>query len=122
MSLTTGGVTIDCADPRALSEFWTAALGYEITADFDDFLFLGPIGSELGAAEYLGLQRVPEERAGKNRVHIDFHADDRSAEVERLVSLGAAVAGEHSVPGYAWSVLSDPEGNVFCVGAPISEA
>jgi predicted enzyme related to lactoylglutathione lyase len=52
---------------------------------------------------------------GKNRVHLDFHADDREVEVARLVGLGATVHGEQQVPGLRWTVLADPEGNEFCV-------
>ena len=44
-------------------------------------------------------------------------ADDRDAEVERLVALGARRAdigqGQQS-----WVVLADPEGNEFCVLGP----
>jgi predicted enzyme related to lactoylglutathione lyase len=63
----------------------------------------------------IGLQQVPEERVGKNRVHLDWHCDDRLAEVERLTKLGATVVAEESVPGLTWTVLTDPDGNEFCV-------
>ena len=57
---------------------------------------------------------VPEEKTTKNRLHLDFRPDDRDAEVERLLALGATRAdvgqGEQS-----WVVLADPEGNEFCV-------
>ncbi|MGW5049980.1 VOC family protein [Actinokineospora sp. NPDC004072] len=116
MSMEIGGVTIDCADPRKLAEFWTEALGYEIGMDHEgEFVFLKPRGAAEGEAAYLGLQRVAEPKPGKNRVHLDFHADDRRAEVERLVALGATELGEHTVPGLTWTVLADPEGNEFCV-------
>ena len=39
-----------------------------------------------------------------------------SEPVERLVALGASVVEEHQIPGFAWTVLRDPEGNEFCVG------
>lgn len=110
-----GGVTIDCANPRKLAEFWTEALGTTVGDDYGgEYVFLNPTSEN---APYVGLQRVPEERAGKNRVHIDFRTDDRAGEVERLVKLGATFVAEHSVPGLAWSVLQDPEGNEFCVGS-----
>jgi len=106
-------ITIDCAEPRALARFWTAALGTTVAQDHGgEFLVLAP--PPAGGLP-LGLQRVPEPRAGKNRVHVDFHGDDRGAEVKRLVELGAKEVGEHSVPGLAWTVLTDPEGNEFCV-------
>ncbi|CRK58553.1 hypothetical protein [Alloactinosynnema sp. L-07] len=118
MTIGLGGMTIDCADPRSLAKFWTAALDYEIGSDYEgEFIFLGPKGSKPGEAAYLGLQKVPEPRVGKNRAHIDFHTEDRTAEVDRLVSLGATVLAEHKVPGLTWSVLADPEGNEFCVGS-----
>jgi hypothetical protein len=58
---------------------------------------------------------VPEGRVGKNRPHLDFGTNDRSAEVERLIALGASEVEEHVVEGLEWTVLADPEGNIFCV-------
>ena len=114
MTIAMGGVTIDCSDPRGLAEFWSKALDYEVGQDYGDgeYLLLTPSGG----GGYIGLQRVPEKRAGKNRVHIDFSTPDRTAEVERLTALGATVVAEHTVPGLTWTVLQDPEGNEFCVG------
>ncbi|MQA25899.1 MAG: VOC family protein [Micromonosporaceae bacterium] len=114
MTITMGSITIDCSDPRGLAEFWTKALGYEVAQDHGDgeYLMLAPLGGGTG----LNFQRVPEPRTGKNRVHVDFAAEDRQAEVARLVGLAATVAAEHTVPGFGWTVLQDPEGNEFCVG------
>jgi hypothetical protein len=57
---------------------------------------------------------VPEAKTHKNRLHPDFRPDDRDAEVERLLALGARRVdigqGEQS-----WVVLADPEGNEFCI-------
>ncbi|SER95655.1 VOC family protein [Actinokineospora terrae] len=118
MTIGIAGVTIDCADPRTLAAFWTRALGFEVAQDFGgEFMFLGPAGARQGEAVFVGLQRVPEERAGKNRVHLDFTTADRAAEVARLVDLGAVEVGAHDVPGLSWTVLQDPEGNEFCVGS-----
>jgi hypothetical protein len=109
-------ITIDCADPRALAEFWTKALDLEIAFDADGhFVQLNsPANPE---RPNLNLQKVPEERAGKNRVHVDFHTEDREGEVGRLVALGATRGADHTVPGLTWTVLQDPEGNEFCVGS-----
>ncbi|WP_018685948.1 VOC family protein [Actinokineospora enzanensis] len=117
MSISIAGATIDCADPRTLAAFWTQALGYEIQADYEgEFIFLAPTDPN-GPSTFVGLQRVPEPKLGKNRVHLDFHTEDRPAEVARLVALGATAHGEHSVPGMTWTVLTDPENNEFCVGS-----
>ncbi|MCX4394696.1 MULTISPECIES: VOC family protein [unclassified Streptomyces] len=62
-------------------------------------------------------QRVPEAKTVKNRLHLDVHAgpERREAEVERLVGLGATVLREVAEQGGTWVVLTDPEGNEFCV-------
>ena len=49
-------------------------------------------------------------------MHVDLSGGSRADEVPRLVGLGAAILGEHQMPGLAWTVLADPEGNEFCVG------
>jgi len=57
---------------------------------------------------------VSDPKVNKNRLHLDFRPDDRDAEVERLLALGAKRAdvgkGEQSCV-----VLTDPEGNEFCM-------
>ena len=45
-----------------------------------------PAPDEVPGLLFLG---VPEAKTGKNRLHLDFRPDDRDAEVERLLSLGA---------------------------------
>jgi len=112
MALTPKMVTIDCADPQRLATFWAEATGYQVAHAWPTFVVLTP---SVGEGVALGLQQVPEPRTGKNRVHLDWHSDDRPAEVERLVKLGASVLGEQSTPGLAWTILADPEGNEFCV-------
>jgi len=109
MSLRIKDVTVDCADPPKPAAWWAQALGGSVTADFGFYAFVE--GGGLG----MGFQKVPEERSGKNSVHVDLAASDRAAEIERLVGLGAAQVAEHTVPGLAWTVLRDPEGNEFCV-------
>jgi predicted enzyme related to lactoylglutathione lyase len=109
-------VTIDCTDPRSLAEFWTKALGLEVVFEAEGW-FTQLRSPDDPAQPAIGLQKVPETRAGKNRVHVDFTTDDREGEIERLVALGATRGEEHTVPGLTWTVLQDPEGNEFCVGS-----
>jgi len=116
MALTAEMVTIDCADPRALAGFWEKALDLRVVHDFGgEYLVLRGDG-----ALALGLQKVAEPRLGKNRLHLDLLASDGDwvGEVNRLIDLGARALEEHEIPGYAWTVLADPDGNEFCVGAP----
>ncbi|MBB4681929.1 putative enzyme related to lactoylglutathione lyase [Crossiella cryophila] len=112
VGLSIGMVTIDCADPQAQAGFWTQVLGASVAADYGDYVVLAPPGP---GATGIGLQRVPEERAGKNRVHIDLTGPDPDAQIERVVGLGARVLATHKVPGLTWTVLADPEGNEFCI-------
>jgi len=72
--------------------------------------------AEHGAGPELALQRVPEPKLGKNRMHIDLHVEDVDREVARLIALGATRrSGELVEVGFRWVVLGDPEGNEFCV-------
>ncbi|MBB5851696.1 VOC family protein [Amycolatopsis umgeniensis] len=113
MGIELGMITIDCADPRGLAAFWTKALGVEVDQDYEgEFLILHP---KVENGPVFAFQRVPEPRAGKNRVHMDFITEDRKKEVERLIELGAKTVEEHEMPGIAWTVLADPVGNEFCV-------
>ncbi|MBN6033319.1 VOC family protein [Amycolatopsis sp. 195334CR] len=114
MTVQLGAVTIDCADPRKLAEFWTEALGVEVVVDHGgEFLMLAPVSPD---GVMIGLQRAEERQPGKNRLHLDLRTEHRAEEVKRLVGLGAEEIEEHKVPGIAWTVLADPEGNRFCVG------
>ena len=112
MGLFVRHVTFDCAEPRRLAEFWRQATGGEIAEDWGEFVTVRTPG--LGV-EHLAFGGVAEAKSGKNRVHVDFVADDRPAEVARLGDLGATVVADHEVPGLAWTVMADPEGNEFCV-------
>ena len=116
MALRIGMVTTDCADPKALAAFWKAALQTSVVFEVEGFVMLAP-PAEGGPA--LGFQYVPEERAGKNRLHLDLgaQAGGRQAEVARLVELGATLLGERGgdAEGLVWTTLTDPEGNEFCV-------
>ena len=114
MDLNIGGITIDCADPHTLADFWTRALGLEIAYAGDEFVQL--VSRADRSRPYLGLQKVPEAKAGKNRMHLDLTAGDPDAEAARLAALGATVGDKYEEPGLRWTVLFDPAGNEFCVG------
>jgi catechol 2,3-dioxygenase-like lactoylglutathione lyase family enzyme len=112
MSLRIDTVTIDCRDAKVVAEFWAAALGRSLREDASSEFASLP-GDEKGPG--LAFIAVPEDRAGKNRVHVDLGAEDRATEVERLVSIGATELASHEEAGFRWTVLADVEGNEFCV-------
>jgi hypothetical protein len=83
----------------------------------DGYVSLRP--SDQRAPDLL-LQRVPEPKQGKNRLHLDLHPDDGPATVERLLALGASLVGEVQEEfladhGTRFQVMADPEGNELCV-------
>ena len=113
---------LDSHEPRKLADFWSEVLGYKTLEEDDSVVEIGP---EEPTAEgirqgpippTLVFVTVPEDKAMKNRIHIDVSPIDctREQEVERLLALGAKHVdvgqGEQS-----WVVLADPEGNEFCV-------
>ena len=111
--ITVSGVTIDSAAPEKLAAWWAEALGWRL----DGCCCLAP-GDGLQRLEFMP---VPEAKHVKNRVHIDFGANDVQAAVDRLVAMGATIAWEEEFPPdleYRNLVLRDPEGNEFCVGGP----
>ena len=63
---------------------------------------------------------VPEVKAVKNRLHLDLRADGvtTAGELERLLALGARRVDVGQGPDVSWVVLSDPEGNEFCLLTP----
>ncbi|MBW8482389.1 VOC family protein [Actinomadura parmotrematis] len=75
--------------------------------------------SGIGRGRRLLFNRVPDEevKTVKNRVHLDVHskAGERDADVERIRGLGAAVQAHVKENGSEWIVMTDPEGNEFCV-------
>jgi predicted enzyme related to lactoylglutathione lyase len=111
MSLEWEQTLIDAHDPVGLGQWWARALGWVVANDDPDEYEIRPSPEQLPG---LMFARVPEPKTVKNRLHLDFRPDDRDAEVERLVGLGATRAdigqGEQT-----WVVLADPEGNEFCV-------
>jgi hypothetical protein len=149
-------VTFDAADPLALGKFWAAALGYviqpppgqepdpgqdadEVIEAWSAFLEANGIPPErrdsacaivdpAGHGPRVFLQKVPEPKTAKNRVHLDVRAapglsgDDRMAalesEADRLGALGATRVRRFEPDGAmsaGFLVMTDPEGNEFCL-------
>jgi hypothetical protein len=141
-------LTIDANDPAVLARFWGQALGYQPMPPsepetpwhahyrsrlggndaFDDRLF-----DPAGLKPPIWFQEVPEEKAGKNRLHLDLYPTGRDravpqerrvetveAKVAELFGLGASVQrrtrdDDPDDPVY-FVVMHDPEGNEFCIG------
>jgi predicted enzyme related to lactoylglutathione lyase len=108
-------VVIDAQDPHSLGQFWADVLGWRVLTDDEDGVI---VGADEQAYPGLCLLRVPETKTIKNRLHIDLSPDDRDAEVDRLLGLGASRVDIGQAADVTWVVLADPEGNEFCVLRP----
>ena len=108
------GLVLDCADPEKLATFWSEALGYTTVGGAGSYVLLV---DESGQQPKLLLQRVGEPKSGKNRMHVDIETPAVDDEVTRLEALGAVKVVDEPVEehGNRWVVMSDPEGNEFCV-------
>ena len=107
-----GTVMIDCNDLDTMVAFWKEILDLEEKVRHPNYVWLGRLGDK-GPA--LAFQLVPEPREGKNRIHLDLAAADPEAFTARDIELGGSRIEDHEAGDFHWSVLADPEGNVFCV-------
>jgi hypothetical protein len=136
-------VVFDAAEPRKLAEFWALALGYVPEPPPQGFASWEEFGRSIGLTEAqfgdqaaiidpedagprVYIQRVPEGKTAKNRVHLDVRVagpevrgEERTRLIEervtQLIGAGASLAWRHSDPRGSSVVLRDPEGNEFCV-------
>jgi hypothetical protein len=111
--------TVDSRNAFTQSLFWSAVLGFAENPEdpnkpeHEECLIQSPDGSQ----RILFID-VPEAKQVKNRVHFDLEPTDitRDEELQRLVDLGATQIDDRRLAdGRGWVVLSDPEGNEFCI-------
>jgi predicted enzyme related to lactoylglutathione lyase len=108
-------IVVDASDPATVARFWSEAAGWPIGNDAHGVVSLHHPDGKLPDIDFVP---VADERTVKNRVHLDvapFAADPQGPEVDRLVALGASPADVGQGPDVSWVVLTDPEGNEFCV-------
>ncbi len=121
MSSRVRNVTLDCADPYQLAQFWSAVFDRPLSDDDQP-------GDPEAALELDGFrmlfEQVPETKTIKNRMHLDVQPTDRTRdeEVQRLLELGARVFEDHRrADGTGWVSMRDPDGNEFCVERSAAE-
>jgi hypothetical protein len=115
MTLEWEQIIVASADPGALGRWWCEALRWVVVNDDPAEFEIRPAADRMPGLLFVG---VPEQKSGKNRLHLDFRPDDQQAEVARLLELGATRADIGQGPDASWVVLADPEGNEFCVLSP----
>jgi Glyoxalase-like domain len=118
MTLRLVALCFDANDPVGLARFWAEALHGEIDDETHDEIGLVPTDNTRFPILFLP---VPEQKAGKNRIHLDLTTasiDDQTETVARLIELGARCIDIGQRPDEGHVVLADPEGNEFCVIEP----
>ncbi|MEV0297898.1 VOC family protein [Nocardia sp. NPDC050710] len=116
-------IVIDTRDPVRLAEFWSTASGWPVTYGGAQ---IAGLRSATGVGSWLEFVRTPDEKCGRNRLHLDltsFPADDPAKEVARLRAAGATPlstgGGGGGAPGL---ILADPETNEFCLHRPAPDS
>jgi predicted enzyme related to lactoylglutathione lyase len=122
MALRLVQVNFKARDDSALGRFWAEVLGWGMSSEGPGVTNLEPEGFVWPdpTAVCVDLVTVPDPETVKDRVHLDLATTSAAHHAElvaRLKDLGATPAdvGQGDVP---WTVLADPEGNVFCVLEP----
>lgn len=127
-------VTVDAADPRGLGSFWCEVLGYieqppppgfETWEDALDAFGIDrsdpnrayAIVDPDGVGPRVFFVKVPEDKAAKNRMHLDVHVgpEQMRERADALIDLGATEVGSYDEPDGKWITMLDPEGNEFCI-------
>lgn len=127
MNLRLYTVVVDCHDIAAQARWWAEVLDWRIVYEDEHevaviprHLSADPVPAEEWDRTGPGLVFVPvaEGKEVKNRLHLDLAPhldDDRDAQIARLEALGARRADVGQGQDVTWTVLTDPEGNEFCV-------
>ncbi len=133
---------MDAADPLALSKFWIEALDYQHEdppaphASWEEALTAWGMPEERwndfnaivdpdGIGPRIFIQKVPEPKTAKNRLHMDVRVSESpdtkdhallQAKADELVTYGASLVRVFDDPDEGhWIVMTDPEGNEFCI-------
>ncbi len=113
MTIRLGSTVINCASMELMTSFWAQALDLVPSSATvgDDFRVLrGEHGS-------LSFQLSRTAVTARDQMHLDLYSDDQTGEVKRLVGLGAKIVRHNRDPDDDYVVMTDPEGNEFCVCA-----
>ncbi|PSK98948.1 hypothetical protein CLV63_104172 [Murinocardiopsis flavida] len=119
--LRVAATVLDAPDPRALAGFYRALLGWEVVADWAEWVELRPPGGGAGLsfqAEPLFVAPVWPARGGAQQMmaHLDVEVADLAAAGAFAEGLGAVVAGFQ--PQAHVRVYLDPVGHPFCLFLP----
>ncbi|WP_246258178.1 VOC family protein [Amycolatopsis anabasis] len=115
-------VSLDCADPTALAEFWSELLDGQIVMRKDEVVAV-KIERML-----LVMIQVPDHRPPSwpgnevpKQIHLELDVQDLDAAEAEALRLGARRADTQPGPD-KWRVFFDPAGHPFCFTTQIPRA
>lgn len=111
-------LVIDCLDPVRLADFWCEVLGFVELGREDGSIEIGPRETGFGGLQpTIVFEPCSSAKAGKLRMHFDVNPTDcdQENELARLLAAGARHVDIGQTGDESWYVLSDPEGNEFCL-------
>ncbi|MGA8295879.1 MAG: VOC family protein [Acidimicrobiales bacterium] len=112
MILRPGNIVFDTQDVARLARFWAEVTGYEPRPLFGTYAGLR---DPSGRGANITFQRVEDAEASSSNCHVDFYAKDPDEVARRAVELGAQLVRRVNEAEVSWIVLTDPDGNEFCV-------
>lgn len=117
MAIALHHIVMDAHDLTAQARFWTEVLDWKILSQREREIV---IGTAIDAPIGICFMPVTGTKTVKNRLHFDLtaSAEERDAEIERIIALGARHVDVGQTGEESWTVLADPEGNEFCVVRP----
>jgi hypothetical protein len=122
MTLRIGCLTVDARDCQRLAGFWSHALGWTIVESTDAGVCVVPsesVGKDMAVPGLL-LFSSPDEKFGKNRVHLDLRPDDQAAEVEGWRAWEQPVSTSVRPvlsPGWSWLIPKATSSVSFPLGS-----
>ena len=116
-------VTLDCRDPKALSEFYMKFLQWEKAYEDDTFVVIHTPASSVEIIFQKNTEHIPPvwpeaPNSQQQQAHLDFKAgskEEMEAMVEYAVSCGAKKAEKQY--SQSWTVMIDPAGHPFCLSS-----
>jgi len=110
-------VSLDCADPSALADFYGGLLGMRRVLETPD----GTVVAISDGTSIVTMMRIENHVAPtwpgpgqQQQMHLDIAVTDLPDAVAGAVALGAREAAEQPSPNN-WRVLIDPAGHPFCL-------
>lgn len=116
-SFTLAATVLGAPDPRGLSDFYCALLGWEVVESESDWVRIGPRDGGGLAFQREECHVPPAWPAGPGdqqmQVHLDIAVTDLEPAVAAAQGLGASLADDQ--PQTDVRVLLDPAGHPFCL-------